>query len=281
MLLEADPERSFGQALVLALRSGASSLVVFVGAAHAGVVARQADYFEPAAAVWAVDGTTVTAAVPTPVEPASERPLAPHIASIIEAADVVAIVEHGELMAECNGLEVGRVAGDGDDQRLDVGVGAYDQGAFAVINPGLTPDRALAQVVSLVREHRRRGAEPHPLNRLVRERWLRAELIEEPASLGLASLRPVEATVARDGLYDTVPAFAQGIAVDSGERVVVACSVGIDLALIPAAVDVAAREHATRIIVVLPQRDQHAITVALAAGAKLPVEIVTADVPWS
>lgn len=281
MLLEADPERSFGQALVLALRNDASSLNVFADGEAAGAVARQAGHFRPSATVWAVDGTSVTPATAVPIAAPTERLLAPHIAASLAAVNIATVIEHGELMAECEGLEVGRVAGNGDAQRLDVGVGAYDQGAFAVINPDMAPDEALAYVVGQVRLHRRRGAEPHPINRLVRERWLRAELIADPSSLGLTALSPVEPTVARDGLHDTAPAFACGTAVDSGERVLVACSVGIDLSLIPAAADVAAREDAERIVVVLPERDQHAVTLALAAGSIRPIEIVTADVPWT
>ncbi len=190
--------------------------------------------------------------------------------------EVTIVVEHGWIIGECRGLEVARVSGVGDEQRLDVGVGAYDQGAFAVMNPDMTPDQSLAEVVAQVLQHRRRRAGPHPINRLVRERWLRAELVEDPSALGLAALTAVEGATPRDGLYDVAPAFAWA----SAERTLVACSVGIDLDLVPAAAEVGARHGAEQIVLVLPERDQHAMTAAVAAQCRVPIDIVTADVPW-
>ena len=276
VLVETSPARSFGQALFLATRAGATALDLLVDDAHAGDVARRATHFDLAPRVWAVSGTALSEAVPSVIESVEAPPLEPHLAEHLTMPEVATVVEHGWIIGECRGLEVARVSGLGDEQRVDVGVGAYDQGAFAVMNPDLSPDESLAEVVAQVLQHRRRGAEPHPLNRLVRERWLRAELIDNPSPLGLAALVPVEGAEPRDGLHDVAPAFAWA----SAERTLVACSVGIDLDLVPAAAEVAAREGADRIVLVLPERDQHAMTAAVAARCSLPVEIATADEPW-
>lgn len=279
VLIETSPDRSFGQALVAATRHGAASLDLLVDAAHAGTVARRAQLFEPVPTVWAVDDTSLTAVDPSSVRVAGAvdaAPLEPRLAELLTMPEVATVVEHGSIIGECRGLEVARVTGAGEDQRVDVGVGAYDQGAFAVMNPELTPQESLAEVVAQVLEHRRRGAEPHPLNRLVRERWLRAELIDEPTRIDLAQIEPVEGAVPRDGLHDVAPAFGWA----PTERVLVACSVGIDLDLVPAAAEVAARHDAQRIVLVLPERDQHAMTLAVAERCRFAVSVVTADEPW-
>lgn len=264
---------------MLATRHDADALDLLVAGedGDAGAVARRATLFEPTPTVWAVRDTTLASVEPAALTSVDAAPIEPHIALALAVEGVVTNIEHGEITAEFNGLEVGRVTGSGDGQRFDVGVGAYDQGAFAVMNPGLTPDAAFAEVLAQVRVHRRRGAEPHPINRLVRERWLRAELCADPTSLGLDALAPVESVEPREGLHEQAPCFAL-----SGDgTTVVACSVGIDLDLVPAAADIAAREGAERIVLVLPERDQHPLTSAVAARSVRPITIVTADEPWA
>lgn len=277
-LLETQPAAAFGQAIALANRNGAQSLDL-LAASDTGALARQAELFAPAPTVWRIDGTSLEAAHAEPLAMAStagEVVVPARIEAVLHEADVDLVIEHGVATGEVLGVEVARImtAHDGT-QRLDVGVGAYDQGAFAAINPGLADGAALTAVVDQVRDHRRRGAEPHPLNRLVRERWLRAELIAEPGRIGQSALRPVQGVVAREGLYDVQPACAVG-----GD-VLVACSVGVDLNLIPIAADLAAHHSCQRIVFVLPERDQYPITRELAASLVLPHEFVVADEPWA
>ncbi len=148
------------------------------------------------------------------------------------------------------------------------------------MNPHLTPDEALGNVVDQVMEFRRRGGEPHPINRLARERWVRSELLVEPRLIGLASLEVVEPMTERDGIKDIAIAAAVGIT-ETGERVLVACTVGIDLDAVPAAVDLAAQHGADRIMIVLPERDRHPIVQAVADRSRVPIEFVSGPEPWS
>lgn len=278
-LLEVEPLRTFGQALLASTRNNASSFDVIVGA-EAGGVARRAGLFRPQATVWEIDGNHLVAAQPVPIKTLPEPEVAAHIAELLESVEVDLVIEHGEIIGECRGLEVARVVSDARGQRLEVGVGAYDQDAFAIMNPGLATPDALGSVVAQVMAHRRRDAEPHPLNRLVRERWIRSDLISDPSSVGLVSLRAIEAVVARQGLNDIAPAFALGV--DSRDSLVlVACSVGIDLDLIPAAADLGAHHQVDRIVVVLPERDQHRSVRELGERALCSCKIVTADEPWA
>lgn len=275
-LLEVDPVRSFGQALVLATRNDASSLDVLVDVEWSGAVARRARLFDPVPAVWSVLGTSVEPASATALDTVEPPVIETHVETLLEMPEVRTVVEHGVAFGECRGLEVARVAGTGPEQRLEVGVGVYDQGAFAVMHPDLTPQQSLAEVVAQVLEHRRRDAAPHPINRLVRERWLRSQLLDEPGRLGFDSLVAVEGGTPRDGLLVRKPAFALAPA----DGAVVACSVGIDLDLVPAAAEVAAREDAERIVLVLPERDDHPATRAVADRCRLPVDVSVTEVPW-
>ena len=278
-LIEVSPQRSFGQALVLAARHDAESLDVLVSEESASV-ARRAQLFEPAPRIWRVDGTDLALAEPSIVAVKDAPELTAEVESLLDIDDVDVIIEHGWAIAECRGLEVGRVSGLGDEQRLDVGVGAYDQGAFAVMHPHLTPTDALAEVVGQVMSFRKRGGEPHPINRLARERWVRWELIADPSILGLDKLQAVEPMAERDGIRDVAIASAVG-ETSAGERVLVACSVGIDLDAVPAAADLADRHETDRIILVIPERDQHPLIRAVAQRSRRPIEFVTAPEPWS
>lgn len=277
-LIETAPERSFGQAMVLAAGHDASSLDLLISA-DASTVARRASLFEPSPTVWQIDGTAVERAVPLEWLPIPAPALEPHIEALLALDDVDVIVENGCVIGECRGLEVARVTGEGTEQRLDVGVGAYDQGAFAVINPDMTPTEALAEVVAQVITHRRTGALVHPLNRLARERWIRSELLSDPGSVGLSDLAIVEPISIRTGIKDRAIASALGHDAD-GRSVLVACTVGIDLDAVPAAVDLAAHHDTDRIMIVLPDRDRHQLVQQVADRSRRPIEFRTAPEPW-
>ncbi|HMQ27317.1 MAG TPA: hypothetical protein PKA98_15100, partial [Acidimicrobiales bacterium] len=164
--------------------------------------------------------------------------------------------------------------------RLEVGVGRHDREAFAMIHGDLPTPDALMSVIDAVLAQRRPGASPHPLNRLAAERWLRALLVERPGLVGARSLRPVDPPVPRDNVKDAAPAPTLGESED-GTTVVVVCSAGIDLDLVPGAAD-ARSWHApeARLVLVVPERDDHPVTRALAAALTVPAEIVTVAGDW-
>jgi hypothetical protein len=75
-------------------------------------------------------------------------------------------------------------------------------------------------------------------------------------------------------LKDPVPCVATGTALHGGP-VVVVCSTGVDLDLVPFALDARAM-HApsAELVLVVPQRDASPVTAALAAAAVQPPRIV-------
>jgi hypothetical protein len=200
---------------------------------------------------------------------------------------VEVVAEGGVIRGEVNGLEVARiVAGQTsagvpiDAPLLEVGVGKADRELTAMLHGGLDPVDQLDRVVAIVRDHRRPGAPPHPLNQLVPDRWLRASLCRDPGRIGLSELRPAQGARARANLRDRDIAVAVGTALD-GTRVVVACSVGGALDLVPLAADArVAIDRAARLLLAVPERDDLPGNRRLAARLRVPAKVVPVTGDW-
>jgi hypothetical protein len=137
----------------------------------------------------------------------------------------------------------------------------------------------LANATDEVRVYRHHHAKPHPVNRLARERWLRSQCVARPSIVGLVDLVSVAPAEPRANLRDPVPAAAVGH--DSGGgRVLVVCSVGIDLELIPVTADLVDRERPDRVVLALPARDHHAVQRELATRLPVPVEFLAVEGEW-
>lgn len=282
VLAASDPARALGPALVWAHRHGVADLHVLVDgddADTAGALARRAAEFADPPTVERIDGRTRHRAEPSP-PPHLDAPApaaAAEFVRALRAAGADPVVERGVVVGEINGLEIARVITDDDGAYLEVGVGKHDRHAQALVHGGRPTAEALAAAVEFVARHRRIDAEPHPLNRLARERWLRALVVARPQLVGATSLRPVSSPVARDDLRVAAPAPAFGAGAD-GRPVVVVCSTGIDLDLVPAAADARrSLDPDARLVLVVPPRDDHPITRRLAAALRRPAEIRTVE----
>jgi hypothetical protein len=202
------------------------------------------------------------------------------LVAMLEEAGVDVVVEHGVIIGEVRGLEVARVRVDAEGQsNLDIGVGRFDQEAAALIHGDKPTSVALADAAALVRSLRAPDAAPHPVNRLARERWLRAQVLADPALVGLDELAPISPPVARRNVKDPAPAAAIGVA-PGGEIVLLVCTVGIDLEWVPIAADLVSRERPDRIIAVLPPRDLLPVQRELAALLPVPVDFVALEGDW-
>ena len=286
VLVDESPLRAFGSALVWAERHGAAEVNLVVEQ-DAPVLARRAGCFTDAPGVWTVDGTALRSVAPAPSAPVADAPSAPDLAELLVDADLEVLIEDGIVRGEILGLEVARIvhgtstAGTPlDGPLLEVGVGHADREMTSVIHAGLAPVDQLARVGEIVRAHRRAGAERHPLNQLAPERWLRALLVADPSRIDLEALRPADPAVARPNLRDR--AVAMGLGSDSGGEVVVACSVGVDLDLVPAAADARlSLAPEARLVLVVPERDDHRVTRSLAARLVRPAQVVTVPDDWA
>lgn len=277
MLADDHQARVLGPALLWGARNGVAALNIVVDDPDAaGLLARRAKLFVVTPAVWLVAGRALEPArvAPHPVEPPTDPRLL-DAASLFAAAGCDRVVEHGRVVAEVAGLEVARVTiGQDGEPVLEVGVGRFDREAHAMISGGVIDAARLEKVAALVGGHRRAGAPPHPLNALVPERALRARVVADPSLVGAARLVAVPPVVEPPDLRTTSPAPAVGEDAD-GSTVVVVCSTGIDLDLVPTAADTRERDgRGGRLVLAVLPRDAHRATAELAAALLDPAELV-------
>ena len=274
VLLDEQPERGLGAALAWAVRRNATELHVLASRAT-GLLARRAGGFGYPISVWHVEGRTLQPAVaePLPVSPALATEHGEFLATIVEGGGLP-LVEHGVLTGEVQGLEVCRVITDPHTQavRLEVGVGAHDREAFQLLHGDRPTVEALADVVRAVGEHRRPGARRHPLNLLAQERALRARVIADPALVGATLVEAVEPPVPRTNVKDAVPCVAA--ATIDGRLVALVCSSGVDIDVVPFAIDARSALGVDECLVVLPARDALDIQQRLAGLADPPITVV-------
>jgi len=299
VLAEGDASEVLGRALAWSLRRGVAGVDI-VAEAGSGVVARRAAGFDMPIDVWFPIERTLVAAVPDPLAPPPAA-VPDHLAltRLIEAGGAEPIVEHGVVTGEVRGLEVCRVVdrpttgtfaelGDvvtpapdglsGRDEpgvRLEVGVGPADREAFQLLHGDVPTVEALSQVVRAVADHRRAEAPQHPLNRLVRERYLRWRAVDDPSLVGMSAVAPAEPPVPRRNLKDVLPCVATATT-PSGEPATIVFSSGVDLGLLPFVVDVQAAGEAP-VVVALPARDRVGLTLELGERLRRPVEIRSID----
>ena len=293
VLVEGSAARSLGPALAWAIRHDAGALQLLVDN-HTGLLARRAQRFAFPITVWCPHDRVLLPVVAEPlagpVVPSSQHL---ELVAVIEAAGAAARVEHGVVVGEVRGLEVCRVVdqptvghfadlGDidiaprpdsvtADGVLLEVGVGANDREAFRMLHGDIPTTEALAGVVDSVLSHRSSDAQQHPLNRLGQERYLRWQLEQDPALVGMVRVSPTEPPQPRPNLKDPIPCVARGVGLDGSESTVV-CSVGIDVDLVGFVADVQAMVDAP-VMVVLRSRDALAITRDLLALLAAPVDI--------
>ncbi len=278
VLLDERPTQRLGAALAWATRSGADALHV-ITESGSGVLARRAAEFETPISSWHADERVLLPAVPEPFIPEPSVP-AGHLpfTDLIQAGGADPIAEHGVLAGEVRGLEVCRVVDDpvSGEPRLEVGIGAHDRDAFAIMHGNVPPVEALAGVVGKVLEQRRLDAPPHPFNRLARERLLRWELTRDPSLIGATELAPTAPPLPRTNVKDAVPCVASGR--DADGPVAAVFSVGVDLDLIPFAADARLMAEPdgggdVRLVVVTPPRDRVKVTEQLARLLRRPCEL--------
>lgn len=276
-------EHRLGAALAVALRAGCRELhVVVEDPAQAGVLARRAACFADPPRVWLADGAELHAA--TASAPAVDHPPPPDAElyrPVLEAAGLDPVVEGGHLIGELLGLEVARMVVGLDGQaHVEAGVGRFDREVAAMMFSHLGETDSLARAVDLVSRYRSAGAERHPIKHLVEERWLRTVVVGEPSVVGAAALRSVGSAIPRPDLKSDGVASAVGVD-PNGQRVVVVCSTGVYLDLVPSAAD-ERLTHAPvdRLVVALPPRDAVPLTRELNGLLASPAEIVVVPDDW-
>ena len=271
----------FGAALGWADRKGARRLDVLVDGSPSapGIVARRAAHFRPAPSVWAVAGRSLVSAVPAETIGDSPDTPDPTLYAQLATHGLEVVWEHGVLRGEVLGLEVARTVGD----RLEVGVGRHDRYARAEMRPGEDIGAALDEAAAAVRAYRQAGAPHHPANTLARSRWLRSVVVASPSAFGFAGLERVAPPLPWFDLPEAGAAPCVGTDAD-GQPVVVVCSVGVDLDLVPTAADCltlyGGASGSATLWLVIPEGDDLPVTRALADRLAPPARILIVPRGW-
>jgi hypothetical protein len=270
-----------GAALAWGATRGATELHVIADDPDPTMVT-QTEGLYPRPSIWRAAGPDlVPAATETTTTAARAEPpdQAKAMIPTLTAAGCDVVIEHGVIVGEVLGLEVARVVTDASGAaEIRVGVGLYDQEAHALMNAAATVDERLSSVIEEVLMHRRAEAGPHPLNRVARERWLRALVLADPGQLGLDAAEPLEPLSPRGGIHEGRPAALLGTS--DGRSVIVVASTGIDLDLVPHAAGHIASTEATEVVLVLPERDHHDVIRRQAQRLALPFELTSLPDPW-
>jgi len=254
-LIDGDATRALGPTLAWASRHQ-RELHVLVEQ-DSGVLARRASYFNAPITVWHVNEKSLLPAV---VEPHVQRvePDPTHLAlmPLIASSGADAVVEHGVVVGEVRGLEMCRVVNDSvtGEARLEVGMGVNDREAFAMVHGEMPTEEALRTVIEAVQVHREPGAMVHPFNQFGAERLHRWHALQNPHSVGFIDLAPADPPVMRTNLKDPVPCVALGTT-QGGSRAVAVFANGIDLDVVPFALDAADMHDVREVVIAVRQRD--------------------------
>lgn len=278
-----DDPRAVGSAVLWAASRKADRVEILAasGATH---LARRAGHLSggsegPSIGVWAVDGAEASPVSSEPVAAPPELP-ADHwaLAGLISEAGARPIDDHGLLIAEIAGLEIGRVVDGPDGPSIDLGVGQADRELNQLVHRDADPIEGLRRVINAVVVHRRAG-DHHPLARLARERWLRSIVLDDPSSIGAATLDPLVPLRPRASLIPNEPSAAAGRSLDDQPIVVVAMA-GIDLDLIPEAADYRDRwDGSAEIVLIMPERD---LVLSTKLMTRVPrARAIAVDPPWA
>lgn len=280
LLIDDDASRALGPSVawVLSRRPNVST-VHLLAEVGSGVLARRAQLLNDdiSVNVWHAEERDVLQALPEPPLP-SVLATTSHLdyVGVIRAAGADPLVEHGVVVGEVRGLEICRVVDDAHTGavRLEVGMGANDREAFALVHGDVPTADALANVVAAVRAHRADDAPPHPLNMFGAERLMRARAIENPSMVNCVSVVAAEPPVARTNLKDAVPCVAIGEESDGTRRILVFVN-GVDLDAVSFALDAWHRlDRTAHVTVVLREKDKVASIDRLARLGIVPVEVL-------
>lgn len=254
-LIETGSTSALGSCLGWAMRRGLE--VNIVTDQGGGALARRATGFTWPVTVWDCDGPAITVASPvdhrSPQEADQSRR---QFIELITDCGAEPVLEFGVLTGEVRGLEVCRVVTDPDGtrERLEVGMGVHDREVFSMVHAETPIRESLADVVATVRGHRVPGAAHHPFNSLAIERFMRWRVMDDPGSMGLEGFESLEPPTPRANVADAVPCVGRG-RTRSGRHDLMVFVNGIDLDVVPFAVDAAKKYRSDAVSIVSRSKD--------------------------
>jgi hypothetical protein len=236
------------------------------------MLARRASGFTMSLSVWQIEDTRLRLALPQPHAEVVNAPTShTDFISLITRAGAEPLQEWGVVTGEVRGLEICRVVDDlhSGVARLEVGIGAHDRETFALVHQDRPLEESIASVVDIVGVHRLQGAPFHPYNHIAPERFARWSALQTPSMLGFSSLAPVDPPEPRINVKDSVPCVAVGNDA-SGTTTAVVFVHGIDLDVVPFAVDAAKKHSCAHVMIVARPQDVVPSVRKMAEATTLP-----------
>ena len=249
---EETPESLLGASLLELTTQDELDLVIFFeNLQNAQVTQRRASILNPSPSIFFLSDGEPIPVEPIAIEARDNAQTAPsEFDELCLKFGLQSICECGTWKGEILGLEVMRVT----NGEIEVGVGKFDREANSLMGSGRPLSEVLASAVEIVSSSRNPESGFHPLSRLARERWLRADALADPEMFGFENLTCVDPPRERESLRETMPAAAIGID-KMGERVLIVFSVGVDICLVSFIADLILIERPDRVEVVLPEKD--------------------------
>lgn len=271
VLIDGDATRALGATTAWASRF--DKPIHLLVERDSGLLARRAALLTIDITIWHVDDRQLLPAFAEPhleSAPARDEHLA--FTGLISSAGADVVVEHGVVVGEVRGLEMCRVVTDDytGESRLEVGMGAHDREAFAMVHGELPTEQALKQVIDAVLPHRTEGADQHPLNQFGVERLYRWRALQNPESVGFVSLELCDPPIKRTNVKDAVPCVAVGVTTQGTSAVAVFVN-GVDLEVVPFALDAADRVGVNDVVIVARERDITPTMKKISAQSTIPV----------
>lgn len=269
--------RSLGPALLWAAKNDLDEVVLFTDD-HGGDLARRATLFPAIATVVRVvqqaSSQPATAQLLEGPPPLDERVL--ELGDAFAGAGAIPVDDFGRLVGEVHGLEVARAfLNEADELVVEVGVGQADRELHELVHSNLATVDAVTRAAEMVNGFRSPEAEPHPLNRVGRARWLRSVAVADADLIGVGELAPVPPLRWRDTVLGIEPACAVS------DSAVVVFSAGVDPDLVPEALDYRNREApGAELVIVMAARDALPTVVRLIESCP-NTRLKTVSPPWS
>ena len=249
---EETPESLLGASLLELTTQDELDLVIFFeNLQNAQITQRRASILNPPPSIFFLSDGEPVSVEPIAIEARDSVQTAPsEFDELCLKFGLQSICECGTWKGEILGLEVMRVT----DGEIEVGVGKFDREANSLMGSDRPLSEVLASAVEIVNSSRNPESGFHPLSRLARERWLRADALANPEMFGFKNLICVDPPRERESLRETMPAAAIGID-KMGERALIVFSVGVDICLVSFIADLISIERPDRVEVVLPEKD--------------------------
>tara|TARA_B100001996_G_scaffold377964_1_gene361386 strand:- start:330 stop:1328 length:999 start_codon:yes stop_codon:yes gene_type:complete len=244
------------------------------------VLSAQIRGFDLDISLWLVEGKKL---VEHPETPTYRKKTAPEgareLVKKLTSLECCILEEHGTFRAEFRGVEVARITEEENGHfKINVGIGDYDQNAHNLLFHQENLDDRIKEVISMIKKLRHKESPPHPLNRILRSRWLMSEVISNPELIGMEELNFVESLLPEYDALRNEPCAAIGVR--DNAVILVLSATGVDLDLVPHSGGQLGRHNPDELLLLMPEQDQHPVILRQSRHLRTAPSFRSIPTPW-